>query len=636
MNDEGRAISFQRKLGNHLLDTLSHNAVASPLDAITEFVANSYDADAREVDIHISNQGIIIADDGHGMSPEGLNLFYCVGDSTKKLQKHSPKGRAFLGSFGIAKLGLRTLGGEYSVTSRQGETCTVTREKFQDRMRLEDVIEGQVFPNQDGKSGTTIEIRDLIVPVSPEFDAYTIAKHLSRTLGQCLVGDDFNISVNGLKVKSHAIENATKFAFEQKGEHAGDIIGTFYLTGTQSNESGIYINVNGRNIGNPKELLEMDGVHRSLRRTVIAKINAHGMEPFIRQDRGDFRPSKARSELLESIASQLKEIRRFKDQQRESGRADRLGTIKERVLAEAISHLRGARIDEVKARKVVFSTDVPSYLPGIVRDSQILLNEFHPAIQERNARNASGLKDAFTTALLDTIAGHRAQREGTFDAFAREKALLIDDLYRDRNGATHKPEIFGNVHYTGPTLAKLSGMPLESVRYLINRGLVPEVNDEVLGRDFVAAQNAFLGLVPLPTVLKGYTSSGPSEANLQRLEEIFPTVGETRPFIVNRGKGKACYGIAECCVREVANVLETFDLRRTEGTVRHAFEAYASEYLSLDKAAERLKIKGGVLAESINYATEKKLPLRKPTDGSDKYMWRDIVNAVQENRINKG
>ena len=77
---------------------------------IAEIVANSYDADAKEVNIYLNDTGsleIIIEDDGHGMSYPELNpKFLKIGRNRREEDGGmlSPGGRPVIGKKGIGKL----------------------------------------------------------------------------------------------------------------------------------------------------------------------------------------------------------------------------------------------------------------------------------------------------------------------------------------------------------------------------------------------------------------------------------------------------------------------------------------------------------------------------------------------------
>ena len=90
---------------NHLGLTLYSNIPS----VLSEVVANSYDADAENVVITITDTRIVIKDDGNGMSIEDINLKYLLVGYQKRKQgeSFSPRFlRPVMGRKGIGKLSL--------------------------------------------------------------------------------------------------------------------------------------------------------------------------------------------------------------------------------------------------------------------------------------------------------------------------------------------------------------------------------------------------------------------------------------------------------------------------------------------------------------------------------------------------
>lgn len=105
--------------------------VKSTLDALSELIKNSYDADASTVTLVLEdafkplneNPQIIIKDDGHGMSMDDIqSKWKRVGDSKKVREQYSPKlRRALQGSKGVGRLGAWKIGERVTVYSRKRE-----------------------------------------------------------------------------------------------------------------------------------------------------------------------------------------------------------------------------------------------------------------------------------------------------------------------------------------------------------------------------------------------------------------------------------------------------------------------------------------------------------------------------------
>lgn len=117
------------RLSNEVVVLLSEQLYNSPLKAIEELVANSYDADATECRIGLLMQDradgtpdglIAIYDDGTGMDKEGLQGLWQIGDSPKKDQQATEtlRGRRIIGKFGIGKLATYAIANRITYVTR--------------------------------------------------------------------------------------------------------------------------------------------------------------------------------------------------------------------------------------------------------------------------------------------------------------------------------------------------------------------------------------------------------------------------------------------------------------------------------------------------------------------------------------
>ncbi|MBF4615468.1 ATP-binding protein [Curtobacterium sp. VKM Ac-1376] len=104
-----RTINF--KVDAKLLRELGERLVGRPHIALAELIKNSYDADARNVEIAFTGDRITIADDGHGMTTEDFERRWMrIGTTEKDQRGTSPKlGRALTGSKGVGRLSAQLL-----------------------------------------------------------------------------------------------------------------------------------------------------------------------------------------------------------------------------------------------------------------------------------------------------------------------------------------------------------------------------------------------------------------------------------------------------------------------------------------------------------------------------------------------
>lgn len=193
-------MSLSLNVLNHLGINLYSNIPA----VLSEIVANSWDADAENVIISISNNEIIIEDDGCGMTTNDINEhFLKVGYQKRESQQKSTKhGRPFMGRKGIGKLSMFSIAKEIDVISAKSNDSG-TLEISALRMNIDKITEvissgsGEYHPEEisDGnieKEGTKIILKKLkknISSLTPEY----IRKRIARRFG--IVGNEYCFSV---------------------------------------------------------------------------------------------------------------------------------------------------------------------------------------------------------------------------------------------------------------------------------------------------------------------------------------------------------------------------------------------------------------------------------------------------------
>ena len=103
------------------VEHLGLNLYSNTAAALTEIIANAWDADATEVHITVDDdfKKIIIKDNGHGMSVEDINeKFLKVAYKRRLVDPTSPNGRPVMGRKGIGKLALFSIAQHIDITSK--------------------------------------------------------------------------------------------------------------------------------------------------------------------------------------------------------------------------------------------------------------------------------------------------------------------------------------------------------------------------------------------------------------------------------------------------------------------------------------------------------------------------------------
>ncbi len=162
-----------------LLQLLGDQLIKSPRLAVFELVKNSYDADARNVDVRIEglntkSPSVIVRDDGFGMCLKTVrDIWFVPGHDHKEKQKmrgeRTPLGRAPVGEKGVGRFAAHKLGNKIKLVSRKAGEDEITVEIDWDNLMESEYLsdakaeiatrDPQEFPGD--ATGTLIEISEL-------------------------------------------------------------------------------------------------------------------------------------------------------------------------------------------------------------------------------------------------------------------------------------------------------------------------------------------------------------------------------------------------------------------------------------------------------------------------------------------
>ncbi len=202
--------TFKMSLSLNVLNHLGLNLYSNIPAVLSEIVANSWDADASTVNIDITENEIIIEDNGCGMSVNDINNhFLKVGyqkrnDGNTKSPKYS---RPYMGRKGIGKLSMFSIAREVDVISNKiadGNSNVIglrmNIDKITEQIANEDKnIVGEYLPDEldvcDSEipnGGTKIILRDLKKNTSTLTPEY-IRKRVARRFG--IIGEKYNFEV---------------------------------------------------------------------------------------------------------------------------------------------------------------------------------------------------------------------------------------------------------------------------------------------------------------------------------------------------------------------------------------------------------------------------------------------------------
>ena len=114
---------YRIQLDRHVLRQLGSQLYGDTPSVIAELVANSYDADAKNVWITVDTEKntLTVEDDGKGMTASDINnSFLNIGYDKRERNNTTALGRKIMGRKGIGKLAAFSLTNRVIVTSSKG------------------------------------------------------------------------------------------------------------------------------------------------------------------------------------------------------------------------------------------------------------------------------------------------------------------------------------------------------------------------------------------------------------------------------------------------------------------------------------------------------------------------------------
>lgn len=220
---------FTFEISLSVLNHLGRSLYRSFATVLGEAISNSWDADAKNVHIHVqrNKNSFLIRDDGDGMTADDFqNKFLKIGYSKRKDGTTSTAGRPFIGRKGIGKLALLSCADRITVISKVkgGEYIGGTI----DNSALDEAITRDLTPDQyplggwkaatfakytaGHPHGTIIHFEDVKKGIRGSFPL--LAKIIALYFRFSLLDPSFNIFLNGKKIThKHLRELAEKTEF---------------------------------------------------------------------------------------------------------------------------------------------------------------------------------------------------------------------------------------------------------------------------------------------------------------------------------------------------------------------------------------------------------------------------------------
>nr|WP_286674558.1 ATP-binding protein [Clostridium sp. ZBS4] len=313
---------------NQLIPFLG-KTIYRPENVLVELCANSYDADAENVEIVTKGdlKQILIKDDGCGMNLDDINDLITIAKSKKKKMKITKKfHRKILGSFGIGIISFFALGDYIKIfTFKKGyEPIFIEIKKvFNEDRKLENIIISDPIESYDymqhlinKENGTTIEI-DLEEGALKLNDTkqYNLIKY---KLSNLPLKDNFKLTLNDIQIKKDDFleEDWIKKEFDIILDTIDPLYKSrceIYVNTKEAIEKykrGIYLVVNGRVIERDlfSEILTELPSPGTISARNIGFIHADYLAKSIQANREDFFDSNIIEAIKEKIKSPISQM----------------------------------------------------------------------------------------------------------------------------------------------------------------------------------------------------------------------------------------------------------------------------------------------------------------------------------------
>jgi hypothetical protein len=182
---------------SHLI-VIGEKLYARSLELVRELVNNAYDADATEVSVQVTQDEIVVQDDGLGMDREGLLRYFQVGVPDKRENPISPRlERQRIGQFGIGKFATLAACRRFEVSTRRGDfsaKVVFDRDEWE-RDEGEWRLPMEIDPRPGRRrEGTTVRLTAL----TRQLDPNAVREYLVESVP--LKAPEFAVYVNGLKL----------------------------------------------------------------------------------------------------------------------------------------------------------------------------------------------------------------------------------------------------------------------------------------------------------------------------------------------------------------------------------------------------------------------------------------------------
>lgn len=399
------------------LTTIGTRLYAESLDLVRELVANAYDADASVVKINLTENELVVEDDGQGMDRDGLTQYFTIGSDFKKLHPTSSLyHRLRIGEFGIGKFAVLSLCNRFSIyTKKDGYTATVMfdKEQFESNNQWEIPIFEQ--SSSSVGSGTKVTLHDLRYPIGIE--------QLERRLRQQLPlsQKDFRVFLNGARITAHIVPGRRYKIreFTPHGAIAGEIIISSLLLSAE--QVGVAVKVHGMTIR--RETFGLEALHQLPARRLTGEINADFLP--LTSARDNFLQESPEYTVFRDVMD--KKVRKVARDLKASS-TSRLDVKTDAVLSNALSLIKFAL---KKNPDIFLMHDLPLFAGSVTRSASL----------ERALGSTTIGKSLGTTKKKEQ--GHVRSKKITSEITDKHHRSLVKTVLKDKNRLIKRVKIGG-------------------------------------------------------------------------------------------------------------------------------------------------------------------------------------------------
>lgn len=497
-----------RERGSDLSATIGNLLFRDVTTCIEELVANAHDADSENVVIDYKPDSglLVISDDGTGMSRDDITGFYRMGDSVKKANPVTPKGRKVIGKHGIASLVLRNLGMHYVLESFKNGVSYRAEETFAERDKDENPITVTSTSTDRKKHGVTITIDSLrFLEDGRTLDVDKLKKRLAVEMP---VLPDFSLSLNGVEIKPRVKVDGVEYLIDVEDPLAGRITGSLFYSPRllEDGEKGIYIKVHGKAVGGTN--LDVFGAKSGVGfgSRIFGIVNADSLDDIIGFDRSRFIEHPKFDRVASHIDKVLKQMRQDAEMNTVDRRVSKFGSRLNRVYAD-VGRFIGGFLDEDPYR-LEFNERKAGRVARLDRDKKILyVNPRSPVAALQYIKVSSvrlALMNVAAFALTFDSLPEESRRSYTdlqiriADAQMKHKEGLLANIIGGKDSADKSFRRISPARlYEHGEVSRILGYSVAVVRDFIDSGIFRDREGRVLGSEVLEVTKKMRGNLPL-------------------------------------------------------------------------------------------------------------------------------------------